>query len=133
MAIDYKSKLLEKGFFRLARNVSERSEYEHQIGAVIAKKRPISIGFNQIEKTHTKYNNADLTMSNSIHAEMSAIIHAKTDSYRDADIYIYRETSDGVPALAKPCENCMKNLYVMGIRRVYYTIYELPYWEMMKL
>ena len=93
------------------------------MGAVIVKKKPVSIGFNY-DKTHPKY--ADGKTSYSIHAEVSAILHARCD-IRDSTLYVYRSHADGSPANARPCTNCMKVIVEAGIKRVIFTESDYPY------
>jgi deoxycytidylate deaminase len=114
--------MLTKGFFRLARNVSKYSEIAPQMGAVIAQKKPISVGFNKA-KTAYPYN------KHSTHAEISAVISSDRWDLTDCEIYIYRETNDGFPAMARPCEKCMKILKSCGIKKIYYTVSEYPFWK----
>jgi len=120
-------KLLGKGFFRLARNTSLYSSHRVKVGAVISKKKPISVGFN-IRRTHPVYSNPNDTNKEFIHAEMSALIHCRGDLH-GADIYVYRETDDGKPALARPCKMCYNMLKDAGIRKMYYTTPVPPFWN----
>lgn len=114
---------LQKGYFRLAKNVSKYSDCRVKIGAVISKKTPLSVGFN-ILTPHPKF--IDFTT----HAEMKAILNL--GMFRDingCDIYVYRETDDGIPALARPCDSCYNILRMYGIKKIYYTIRVPPYWK----
>jgi deoxycytidylate deaminase len=122
---------INKGYFRLARNTSRYSECGVRVGAVIAKKSPISVGFN-VNRTHPRYNNPDMSLGVSIHAEMAALISAgmKVDG---CDIYVYRELDSGIPGLAKPCGMCYNELKKHGIKKIYYSIGEFPYWKCVKV
>ena len=124
-------KELNRGYFRLARNISRFSDCAFCLGAVISKKTPISVGFNII-RTHPKYSNPSTMNTVSIHAEMMAL-YGSGEDVKGYDIYIYRETTDGTPALAFPCESCYNTLKKCGIKKVYYTIGEYPYWKCEKL
>lgn len=117
--------------FRLARLASKHSDFDkYKMGAVIVKKkRPISIGFNQL-KSHPTY--ADCIHVFSIHAEVSAIIKSIDDVYR-SDIYIYRENKYGNPVMAKPCIHCRRVLEELGVKNIYYTTEEFPYYRKEKL
>ena len=126
------SELLRKGFFRLARNVSKYSNHRYKVGAVIAHKKPISVGFNII-KTHPRYSNPNITKSISIHAEASALLKSYDAIFKDSVIYIYRENLKGEPAIARPCRDCMKLLKNYGIKKIYYTIDRKPFWKEEKL
>lgn len=106
------------GWFRLAKSAAECSDHPtYQMGAVIADKRPVSVGCN-LMKTHPSYAAGEKWYT--IHAEMKALISADFD-VKGCDIFIYREDAEGNPAMAKPCNECLKVLIEAGIKRVYYT------------
>ena len=46
---------------------------------------------------------------------------------------VYREDGDGNPVLAKPCENCQTIMKEFGIKKVYYSIPDSPYYEKLTL
>lgn len=122
--------MIEYGLFRLAKIASAHSPFDqrYKLGAVISKgSRPISIGWNKL-KTHAKWEKAF-----SLHAEMSALLAKRFEDISGANIWIYRETSDGIPALAKPCKLCMAAIEEAGIKRIYYSKPEYPFWEMEKI
>ena len=117
--------------FNLAKLASEHSNFRrHKMGAVIVRKRPISVGFNVYGKTHPKFSDQISTWS--LHAEISAIIHAQCD-IEGSTIYVYRQTADGQAALAKPCLNCYAALLEAGIVRAVYTTSEKPYFTELKI
>ena len=124
-------------YFQLARIASYHSNFKHhKMGAVIVHRKPLSFGYNIYGKSHPKYSDQIKTFS--IHAEISAIIHAQTD-LDGSTIYIYRSVwydhrrKERIPALAKPCIHCYAALLEAGIVRAYYTISEKPYYEMMEI
>lgn len=118
--------MLDKGFFRLAKNVSLNSNHRCKIGCVIVKHgKPVSVGFNHC-KTHPIHTGDSFRKS--IHAEVSALLNCDT-TLHGAIAYIYRETKDGKPALARPCNYCYQMLLAHGIKNVYYTIEIYPYWK----
>lgn len=123
--------MLNKGFFGLARNISRLSMCRVKVGAVISKKSAISSGFN-IERTHPLFCNPALGDNISIHAEMIALINAGYD-INGCDIWIYREYFDNTPALARPCDVCYNQLRMHGIKKIYYTVPEYPYWKCEKI
>lgn len=116
---------LKKGFFNLARNVSKHSTMSPKVGAVVVKKKPISVGFNKNKPIFYRF---------STHAEVNAILNAggRFWELKDCEIYVYRERN-GLPALAKPCEKCMELIRKVGIKKIYYTVDEYPYWKVEKL
>lgn len=119
------------GFFRLARNVSKYSNYPIKVGAVVVKKKPIGVGYN-IKKTHPRFSNPENSIHSCIHAEMKAIMNCDLE-VDGADMYIYRELKDGSPALARPCDLCYNVLKGYGIKTIYYSTNEFPYWRKERL
>lgn len=102
--------------FRMAIIASRHSNFENRrkMGAVIIKNnRILSIGYNTNQKTHPQYASG---IRVSIHAEISAIIHAESD-INGASLFIYRNNN----ALAKPCPACIGAMIEARIRRAYYT------------
>jgi deoxycytidylate deaminase len=115
-------------FFRLARRVAIQSDYHVQMGAVLVDKKPIVTGYNKL-KTHPVHSNPELHMKVSIHAEVDCLIAMKDRSSRGTDIYVYREhRGTKLPAMARPCKECMKKLIKAGVKRIFYSIDQFPYW-----
>ena len=54
------------------------------------------------------------------HAELNAIILAQCDII-GTEIYVYRETYNRLPAMAKPCDTCFAYIVESGITKIYYT------------
>lgn len=105
-------------FFDMARKLSKKSEYSHQLGAVVAKKNKVlGLGFNKPYKTHPRSNNRFKTT----HAELDAILGLSAEELTGATIYVYRETKDGSPANSKPCQYCQMLIKKAGIKKVCYT------------
>lgn len=109
---------MKSRFFNLAKKLSYKSDYQsHRLGAVIVKGNEIiGVGFNK-KKTHP----LSETRFNNIHAELSAVLNAGIESLHNCSIYVYRETKQGQPAMARPCEHCMKMLKNLSISKVFYT------------
>ncbi|MBI2463242.1 MAG: hypothetical protein HYV65_03365 [Candidatus Spechtbacteria bacterium] len=61
------------------------------------------------------------------HAEVHAIKQADLSVMKGATVWVWREFKNGTPALAKPCEDCMELLKIVGIKRVVYTISKTPF------
>lgn len=109
---------MKSKFFNLARKLSYKSDYHsHRLGAVIVKGGDIlGVGFNK-RKTHP----LSKTRFNNIHAELSAVLNSGLESLKGCDIYVYRETRHGQPAMARPCAHCVEMLKQLSISKVYYT------------
>ena len=103
----------------------------YQLGAVISKgSRIIASGAN-IYKTHPiirRYHPHIL-----LHAEINALLRAKTQSTSGSIIYVYRETKNHVPAIAMPCKICTKFLAGAKIKRAIFTIGLPPYYQELSL
>lgn len=118
--------VLNKGYFQLARSASKNSSYDIQVGCVIVLHgKPVSVGWNVV-KTHPIYTANSHRCT--IHAEIKAVISAQCD-LSSGIAYVYRERSNGNPALAKPCNLCYNVLAEAGIKKVFYTIDKRPYYS----
>lgn len=122
------------GYFQLAANVSRLSDCRIRVGAVIVKKKPLIACCNK-QITHPKYVTGD-DYRNSIHAEVNCCLHLSDEQTDNSVIYVYREAKKSpnslyYPALARPCVFCMEVLKSKGIKKVFYSISEEPYfsWE----
>lgn len=109
---------MKKRFFELAKKVSLNSTSEPRLGCVVVQKnRVISVGFNNMKKTHPKSTHPFHTL----HAEVHALLGSSFEETKGAVAYIYRELKDGTMALAKPCPSCQLALVYAGISKAYYT------------
>lgn len=106
-------------FFELARKMSYKSSYRHQMGAVVVLgKKVLGLGFNEL-KTHPKSPD-EYQMR---HAEFNSILNARKENFTGCEIYVYRELKDGTPASAKPCNNCLKMLKSLNFSKIHYSDY----------
>lgn len=113
-------------FFRHAKKMALESNQEHRVGACVVKSgRVLSVGKNEVNKTNwiTKVYFEYPT----VHAECSALAKLTPEIIRGATVYVYREKWTKSPGLAKPCTHCARVLAEMGIRRVYYTTNDAPF------
>ena len=119
----------ERAFFRIAKNMSDLSDHKHKIGAaVVIKHRIVSTGVNSNTKCNAHQARLDMDMFGGLHFGK---IHAETDALlpliknnidlSDAAIFVYREHKNSNPAMARPCERCMKLIKSCGIKTIYYT------------
>ena len=111
--------------FRLARIAARSSTMHPQVGAVIVKGKNYRVGYNK-NKTHPEYANPEKHTRISIHAELDCL--NKTPLLDAEELYVYRELA-GMPAMARPCNHCMRFIRDTEIRTIYYTIPHEPYWE----
>jgi deoxycytidylate deaminase len=108
---------------------ARKSTYKIQMGCIIFKKKDIvSRGRNYAQRGCRKIKKEFLRWENSIHAEIDAVIKARTD-LKGFSILVVRINNTGQLRLAKPCENCLKYLKHVGIKSIYYSISKYPYIE----
>jgi deoxycytidylate deaminase len=104
--------------FGLARKIAQKSQSKFKLGCVIMdKSRVITVGWNDMHRTHTKCN----TYGNYLHAEIRALLGTDYNKTKGCTAYIYRETRKGELAMAKPCPICKQALILAGIRKIFYT------------
>jgi deoxycytidylate deaminase len=105
-------------FFDLAKKISKLSDHRnHKLGSVIVRgSKVVSVGTNRV-KTHPRSTHP----FRSLHSEMAAILLAKQD-LNDCEIYVYRETKEGIPALARPCVYCFPFIRESGIKKIHYSV-----------
>lgn len=112
--------------FRLAKNVSKHSNYKIRMGAVLVRKgSPISVGFNR-PYPHPQFKWG-------IHAEVDALRTSGKTELKNSTMYVYRETADGSPAMARPCADCMNALTKFGVSTIIYSISEAPFYRLEKI
>lgn len=98
--------------------MSQKSSHpDHKIGGcIVNKSKIVSVGFNK-PKTHVKSNHP----YKNIHCELDCILGVDRELLKNATIYLYRETSKGVPAISKPCQWCSLLLKEVGISKICYS------------
>jgi deoxycytidylate deaminase len=113
-------------FFTLAKNVSKHSTYHIRVDAVLVLHgTPVACGFNTV-KTHPKL---AMRLNATIHAEVSALATCNKLNIKGATCFVYRETKNGTPALARPCDDCWRALRARGVKWVYYSTNTYPYFQ----
>lgn len=120
----------EQSYFNAARSISKLSDHRYKIGCVVVKSHKIiSSGHNSQIKHHAKQARVDKEFFNDpkalgpVHAEFDALnylVNQRID-LSGAHLYVYREMSHGLPALARPCPRCMGLIRACGIRKLHYT------------
>ena len=103
------------------------------MGAVLFKgKSQLAYGCNLFNKTHTlqaKYQNKQF-----LHAEINCLLKRRYyDDIGNCSMVVYREDNEGNPVMAKPCANCQAIMKEFGIRKIYYSISEAPFYTVLKL
>ena len=119
-----------RSYFKAAKAVSELSTYkQHHLGCVAVYGHTIiSSGYNsnKTNPTQKKLNACRFTEEtpHTLHSEVSCLLPLM--GRRDIDfsrvqLYIWRNHTDGTPALARPCKSCMHLIKELGIKNIYYT------------
>jgi len=115
MEVDKKTHKIDK-FLALARTLATYSNvYRFKHGSCIVKRgRIIAQGTNQY-KSHPLQRQYNISQRQDIindaphyiHAEISALTKVKNIDLSDAEIYVYRLSLTGRPAISRPCAACM--------------------------
>lgn len=110
----------DHALMRIAKLMSRKSNAPNfRMGAVIARGRKvIGLGANDVVKTHPKSNSP----YGHIHAELSAMLNARTD-ISGSTLYIFRAGNKEGPLLAKPCKHCQALIKKENIKYVVYSNY----------
>jgi len=111
-------------FVKIAIEESKKSTHQQRCAAVIFKRNKIiSKGFNTSQKSTKHLKKKFQKWPGTIHAEVDAIIKAKTDLKR-CSILVVRINKNEQLRLAKPCKYCQMYLEYIGIRKIFYTTNE---------
>jgi len=98
-----------------------------KLGCVIFKKKIIiSTGRNYNLKSRKSLHPKFTRWKNSVHAEVDAIINAKTD-LKNCCLFVVRINKKNNFLLAKPCQQCQQYIKHVGIKKIYYSINQYPY------
>lgn len=120
-------------FLKYAVAEANKSTFRQQVGAVLYdKNKIISLGHNTPQRSVKHMLKKYQKWPNSIHAEVAAILAAKT-CCKDMEILVVRINSKNQLSYSRPCDHCMMYIQYVGIKRVYYSINEYPYIECMKI
>jgi deoxycytidylate deaminase len=112
---------MKQSFFRLAKKISLRSPSRYKLGALISKKNCIiSVGWNNMNKTHSKANSSHRYL----HAEIHALLGTDYEETKGGTLYTYRETLNGDIAQSRPCSSCLEAIKLSGIKEICYSTYE---------
>jgi deoxycytidylate deaminase len=108
---------------KIAKNYSNGQRLGEKMGAALFS-GPILVafGFNIWDKTHTA--SAGKRYNQNVHAELHCLLKRKYYSDKDLTMYVYREKMrlDGTITLgnSKPCERCINNMRLAGVKTVRY-------------
>ncbi|OGZ59722.1 MAG: hypothetical protein A3B96_03045 [Candidatus Spechtbacteria bacterium RIFCSPHIGHO2_02_FULL_43_15b] len=117
-------------FFQEARRAAQNSSMRKLVGAVVVSRgKPVGTAFNRVGSAKLFFGGRTFISPFSRHAEIRAVIQAGISNISGSTLYVWRNTKDGTPALARPCGNCMAILQILGVKRVAYTTNAHPFYE----
>ncbi|MCK9439748.1 MAG: deaminase [Candidatus Caldatribacteriota bacterium] len=120
-------------FIKLAVEEAKKSDHKQRIGAIIFdKSKIISKGFNSSQKSVKHLKKKFQRWPGTVHAEVDAIIKARTD-VKGLSMIVIRINNFNQLKLAKPCKWCQMYIKYVGIKKVIYSLNEFPYLEEMRL
>ena len=126
-------KELLKVYCRVAIEEACKSKHYPRVGAIIFdKSKIISRGYNHPHRSVRHLKRKFQKWPNSIHAEVAAIIAAKTD-LKNLSMLVVRINKNNQLRMSKPCQYCTMYMEYVGIKKVYYSINEYPYIEVLQL
>lgn len=112
---------LEK-IIKLAVEEAEKSKfYSYRVGCIIFERNTIiSKGHNYQQRGVKSFTRKFMNYPFSIHAELCAILNAKTDLKRKS-LLVVRLNNTGKLKLARPCNYCYGYIKYVGIKDIYYS------------
>ncbi len=117
-------------YFRFAIKEARKSSMREKVGACLVVGKSIFKGYNK-DKTHTEWANPNKHIRHSVHAEIAALMEVDFEAM-DGVMYVYREVH-GYPAMARPCEHCLPFLTKAGVKTIFYSTPEFPFWRKEKV
>jgi deoxycytidylate deaminase len=125
--------VVKDSVLKLAMECAAKSDYYQKVGAVIFNKKSIlSSGRNNPHRSIKSLHPRFMKWSDSIHAEVDAIIKARRD-LKGLSLLVVRINNNGELRLAKPCKHCLKYIQYVGIKTVYYSTSEFPFIQKLDL
>jgi deoxycytidylate deaminase len=119
--------MIRKQILDLAVNTAKSSDHKQNLAAVIFKKKTIiSASCNYTSSHRRRLHPKFSRYPTSVHAEVSAIIKAKTD-LKGCSMLVVRINRNDKFLLAKPCQWCMAYIQHVGIKKLYFSLSEYPY------
>jgi len=116
----------------LAIDEAKKSNCSVKVGCIIFdKKKILSIGCNQM-RNHRKLHPKFQRWKGSVHAEVNTILGAKTD-LNNCSLLVIRINKKNELRFSKPCNECMKYIEHVGIKKVFYSTSSYPYMQEIKL
>ena len=100
----------------LAAQAAQFSNAKFHLGAVVAAKKAVGVGYNWNRNPPT------IHWESAQCAEMRALRDAGPLATIGATVYVVRVNRDGQYRLARPCDNCQTQLTLARVSKVIYTI-----------
>lgn len=122
-----------KQIIDLAVQTAKQSTHTQKLAAVIFnRKSVISYSCNYPESHRKKLHPKFSRYPTSIHAEVAAIIKARSD-LKGCSLLVVRINKKNQLLLARPCSWCFDYICHVGIKKLFYSISNYPYIEESKI
>lgn len=117
-------------FFELAKKLARKSDHKaHPLGSVLVyKNRVVSVGFNKLRTNPNSNTNFKTT-----HAEFDAVFGNDLSTTKGSVLYVWRSKKNGEPGMSKPCQFCQQLIKAAGIKGVFYSTEDKPFWRFEKV
>lgn len=110
-------------FVRIAKEnkLTKQQRRQYHLSVITERGIPISMCWNQV-KTHP-ISKKHYPLSNTIHAELGAILAAKglKGNYSKAKLWVIRIDNNGNPANSKPCACCQAIIDTLNFKSVIHS------------
>jgi deoxycytidylate deaminase len=107
---------------KMAASISRLNDHPFNIGAVIFNRAGlISIGCNHYHKSVKHHHPRFRKFRDSIHAEVDAIIRARTNVKGMSMLVVRTTKNSGVLKNAEPCPECVRYLQYVELKKVFYS------------
>lgn len=117
-------------FFELAKKLARKSDHKaHPLGSVLVyKNRVVSVGFNKLRTNPNSNTNFKTT-----HAEFDAVFGNDLNITKGSVLYVWRSKKNGEPGMSRPCQFCQQLIKAAGIKGVFYSTEDKPFWRYEKV
>ncbi len=120
-------------FMKQAVEEANKSEHKQKVGAIIFdKSKIVSRGFNHPQRSVRHLKSKFQRWPGTVHAEVDAIIKAKTN-LKNLAMLVVRINKKNQLRVARLCRWCQMYLEYVGIRKVCYSVDEIPYINEIKI
>ncbi|MBC8408772.1 MAG: hypothetical protein H8E12_08655 [Rhodobacteraceae bacterium] len=114
-------------FVDLAKALVDKNH--RHVSFIVRRNKIISIGTNNLVKTHTRNLNydyrgrkgEDIRREVGVHSELSAVLKMSEENLTKHSLVNVRINKNGRAAMSKPCKGCLDLVRQLNFNKVYYT------------